>query len=213
MKHSRHILTLILLGKILSCTAFTSPATKRSLLIAKSSHRLTDCSHANRPDGTVLCASFGEDSPNQSNDDLRTKAKYPPPIDLIDFKLAFSVVKNLWYLPVLSILSGFTPAGRIVAESHVSRLPDTPIAHDIDTLLLWPAIGSAADRGLPPTLFQTPAAAITDESLYGVDWDAVTNVYLTNVETSLEWSGLIAVCLYLYLCVGNSSRSSDPEGY
>jgi len=128
--------------------------------------------------------------------------------NIFDAGLAISVIRELWYLPVLSILSGFTPASRIIAESHVSRLPDTPIAHDIDTFLLWPAIGNgnAADgNNLPPTIFQTPAAAITDVSQYDVDWDAVSNAFLTNVETSLVYSGVLALALYFYLFSGKSS--------
>jgi hypothetical protein len=120
-----------------------------------------------------------------------------------------SVIRELWYLPVLSILSGFTPASRIIAESHLSRLPDTPIAHDIDTFLLWPAIGNAADGNLPPTMFQTPAAAITDESQYNVDWDAVSNAFFTNVGTSLVYSGVLALALYFYLYSGKSLMSSS----
>ena len=126
-----------------------------------------------------------------------------------DAGLAMSVIRELWYLPVLSILSGFTPASRIIAESHLSRLPDTPIAHDIDTFQLWPAIGNAADGNLPPTMFQTPAAAITDESQYNVDWNAVSNAFFTNVGTSLVYSGVLALALYFYLYSGKSLMSSS----
>jgi hypothetical protein len=124
-------------------------------------------------------------------------------VDIFDFKIAESVFKGLWYLPLLSILSGFTPAARIIAESHVSRLPDTPIAHDIDTFLLWP-YGDAAEGSFSKTIFQTPAAAITDQTMYDVDWNAVREAFAANVEVSFQYSGLIAISLYLYLCVGKN---------
>lgn len=131
-------------------------------------------------------------------------------VKIFDFGLALSVIQNLWYLPVLSILSGISPAIRIVAETHISRLPDTPIAHDMDTLLLWPAIGNSWDRGLPSTVFQTPAAAITDVSQYNVDWNAVTNVFFSTVLTSMGYSSLLAVCFYFYLFFGQN-RMENPS--
>lgn len=118
------------------------------------------------------------------------------------------VLRSLWYLPALSILSGISPACRIIAESHVSRLPDTPIAHEIDTLLLWPAIGNSMDRDLPPTVFQTPAAAITDVSQYQVDWDVVSNTFISNVATSLMYSSAgIALFVYCCLLLDNATRA------
>jgi len=121
--------------------------------------------------------------------------------NLLNFQNAISVGKSLWFLPLLSLLSGLTPAAKIVAESHVSRMPDTPIAHEIDTFLLWPAIGNPGDRGLPPTIFNTPVAAITDELQYDVDWDAVKEVYVYYLTNSLLVSGLIALSLYTYITI------------
>jgi len=147
---------------------------------------------------------YDQGTKRQDNNDLE-----PPEVGSIyDPELAKAVIQELWYLPFLSILSGLSPAGRIIAESHVSRMPDTPIAHDIDTFLLWPAIGNPADRNLPPTILQTPAAAITDESQYAVDWDAVSTAFLTNVETSLLCSAMLGLALYIYLITGKISRST-----
>jgi hypothetical protein len=128
-----------------------------------------------------------------------------------DARLAISVLRSLWYLPALSILSGISPACQIIANSYTSRLPDTPIAHDMDTLLLWPAIGNPLDRGLPPTVFQTPAAALTDVPQHDVDWDAVSNVFFSNVATSLVYSSCIALFLYCYLFFGNTSRADTSD--
>ena len=132
-------------------------------------------------------------------------------LQIFDVPLASSIIHDLWYLPALSILSGIPPACRIVAESHISRLPDTPIAHDMDTLLLWPAVGNTFDRNLPPTLFQTPAAAITDVSQYEVNWDDVSNAFISNVFSSLTISSGIAVCLYFYLILGKKPRSGNSS--
>jgi hypothetical protein len=62
---------------------------------------------------------------------------------------AKSTLKQLYILPILSLLSGLSPASRIIAESHISRIPDCPIAHDMDTLLLWPAISKTATTTPP----------------------------------------------------------------
>mmetsp|Transcript_12393 Transcript_12393/g.23228 ORF Transcript_12393/g.23228 Transcript_12393/m.23228 type:complete len:292 (-) Transcript_12393:2093-2968(-) len=126
-----------------------------------------------------------------------------------DTSLSMSLLQSLWYLPVLTILSGISPACQIIAGSHTSRLPDTPIAHEVDTLLLWPAIGNPMDRGLPPTVFQTPAAAITDVSHYDVDWDAVSTAFLSNVATSMVYSCGIALFLYCFLFFGNNRSKSN----
>lgn len=128
-----------------------------------------------------------------------------------DARLAISVLRSLWYLPALSILSGISPACQIIANSYTSRLPDTPIAHEMDTLLLWPAIGNPLDRGLPPTVFQTPAAALTDVPQHDVDWDAVSNIFFSNVATSLVYSSCIALFLYCYLFFGNTSRADTSD--
>ena len=126
------------------------------------------------------------------------------PIHNFDFdpELAVSVAKGLWYLPVLSVLSGFTPASRIIAESHVSRMPDSPIAHDIDTFLLWPYGGSPGDGSISKTIFKVPEAAITDPTMYDVDWDAVKATFVMNVGMSLIYSSLIAFSLYYYIANG-----------
>ena len=130
---------------------------------------------------------------------MSTKSNNDDEISKYDAELAVGVLKELWFLPVLSFLSGLTPASRIVAESHVSRMPDCPIAHDIDTFLLWPAVANPKDRFLPPTIFQTPAAAITDESQYDVDWNAVYTAFFSTVATSLLYSSIMAVGVYFYI--------------
>lgn len=112
--------------------------------------------------------------------------------------------RDLWMLPLLSLLSGISPSVKIIGESHLSRLPDCPIAHDIDTLLLWPAVmGLGGDDGtsstLPPTIFNVPSAAITDESMYGVDWSSVLITYASNVATSLLISFMLAFSLLLFI--------------
>lgn len=124
-----------------------------------------------------------------------------------DKDMVKSVVKQLWFLPVLSLLSGLSPACRIISESHISRLPDCPIAHDIDTRLLWPAI-AASDNGLPPSVFRTPAGAITDESLYKVDWASVWNVYFFRVGISMGISVALTLCVIYFL-----SKDTDGDDY
>jgi len=115
------------------------------------------------------------------------------------------VLKELWYLPVLSLLSGLTPACRIIADSHISRLPDCPIAHEMDTRLLWSAIASSSnDQGLPPSIFQTPVAAITDSSLYDVQWNLVWNAYITRV-------GIVAAISFI-LMTGLIAFLTESEG-
>ena len=135
---------------------------------------------------------------------------------------SYSLLLNeLWFLILLSFLSGISPSIKIISQSHISRLPDCPIAHDIDTLLLWPAIQRTIDtrlggggigigttgigRGgdnvvvedvmlLPPrTLFQDPIAAITDQSMYDVDWSSVITTYMSNVLPSLCISMLFSI--------------------
>ena len=134
---------------------------------------------------------------------MSTKNSNDDEISKYDAELAVGVLKELWFLPILSFLSGLTPASRIVAESHVSRMPDCPIAHDIDTFLLWPAIGNPKDRFLPPTIFQTPTAAITDESNYDVDWGAVSSAFFCTVATSLIYSSIIVVGVYFLYTIRN----------
>lgn len=135
---------------------------------------------------------------------------------------SYSLLLNeLWFLILLSFLSGISPSIKIISQSHISRLPDCPIAHDIDTLLLWPAVQRTIDtrlggggigigttgigRGgdnvvvedvmlLPPrTLFQDPIAAITDQSMYDVDWSSVITTYMSNVLPSLCISMLFSI--------------------
>ena len=105
-------------------------------------------------------------------------------------------LQELWPLLLLSLLSGIPSSCRQIAESHISRMPDCPIAHDIDTLLLWPAIPMSSSTVLPPTIFQTPAAAVTQVDKYTVNWDLVTNTYLETVLYSLGVSVLIALGLW-----------------
>jgi len=121
-----------------------------------------------------------------------------------------SVVKQLWFLPVLSLLSGLTPACRIISMSHISRLPDCPIAHDIDTRLLWPAI-AASDSGLPPSVFRTPAGAITDEGLYKVDWALVWNAYFSRVGISMGISVTIILCVIYFLSKSGDDSASTTD--
>ena len=105
-------------------------------------------------------------------------------------------IQELWPLLLLSLLSGIPSSCRQIAESHVSRMPDCPIAHDIDTLLLWPAIPMSLSSSLPPTIFQTPAAAITQVDKYTVNWDLVTKTYFDTVAYSLSVSTVIALGLW-----------------
>mmetsp|Transcript_8248 Transcript_8248/g.10470 ORF Transcript_8248/g.10470 Transcript_8248/m.10470 type:complete len:234 (-) Transcript_8248:26-727(-) len=119
----------------------------------------------------------------------------------------WSTLKQLWVLPVLSLLSGVSPAARIVAESHVSRLPDCPIAHEIDTLLLWPAVSKSVPSvsgetttTIPPfTLFQVPSAAITDVDFLNVDWKSVWDAYFFHVSISLTISIIFAYSLLYFI--------------
>ena len=46
--------------------------------------------------------------------------------NLFDFNLAWAIEQNFWWLGLLSALSGLSPATRIVAKSHISRMPDCP---------------------------------------------------------------------------------------
>ena len=128
------------------------------------------------------------------------------------------LTKELKILPILSIFSGISPSTRIIAESHISRLPDCPIAHEIDTMLLWPAIASSTASSssnvdvnlnaivdntsiiVPPrTIFQYPFAAVTDESLYDVNWKDVWMVFFENVGISLLYSFLISFALIKFV--------------
>ena len=121
------------------------------------------------------------------------------------------LTKELKILPILSIFSGISPSTRIIAESHISRLPDCPIAHEIDTMLLWPAVATSSsissDGGanvnvnvVPPrTIFQYPFAAVTDESLYNVNWGDVWKVFFENVGISLMYSFLISFALIKFV--------------
>jgi len=127
-----------------------------------------------------------------------------------DKDTVISVVKQLWFLPVISLLSGLSPACRIISESHVSRLPDCPIAHDIDTRLLWPAIASSKN-GLPPSIFHAPVGAITDESLYKVDWALVWNAYFLRVGISMSITVLIISCVIYYLSKGGDEYQSTID--
>jgi len=103
---------------------------------------------------------------------------------------------KLWILPFLSILSGLSPAVSIIAQSHLSQLPDCPIAHeDMYTYLLWPAM---ATRPIS-TIFQTPAAAITDEQNYSTDWNLVWSTYFSYTGLSLVISFLLGAFMYQLL--------------
>ena len=113
-------------------------------------------------------------------------------------------MKELWPLALLSLLSGIPLSCKIIGESHVSRMPDCPIAHDIDTLLLWPAIPSMAPKVgastsgtfLPPTIFKVPVAAITEIDKYDVNWDLVMKTYLEAVSYSLIVSVMIVLGIW-----------------
>ena len=104
-----------------------------------------------------------------------------------------NIIVELWYLPLLSILSGFSPALKIIGESHLSVLPDTPIAHDVKTMLLWPV---TKDFNMDtPHVFQSPKAALTDESFYFVDWNQVFHAFLSTMFISFGVSGVILLIL------------------
>lgn len=127
---------------------------------------------------------------------------------LFQLDLLTKVCQNLWFLPLLSILSGLSPAVKIIAQAHISRMPDNVIAHDIDTLLLWPAI--ADENGIVSVkVFTAPDAAVTDLSLYNVDWRLVQNTYFNEVCHSLLWSMILSLSLYLYLILNDASDTSD----
>jgi len=127
-----------------------------------------------------------------------------------DVETAKSVTKQLWFLPVISLLSGLTPACRIIGENHISRLPDCPIAHDMDTRLLWPAVASS-ERGLPPSVFTTPAAAITNENSYAVDWNLVWNAYISRVELVAGFSFLLTLGLIGFLIIEEKDETALHE--
>jgi hypothetical protein len=129
---------------------------------------------------------------------------------LFDLDLFKKVCQSLWFLPVLSILSGLSPSVKIIAQSHTSRMPDNPIAHDIDTLLLWPAV--ADERGLVSIhVFEAPFAAVTDASLYKVDWELVQRTYFNAVSHSLLWSLALSLGLYFYLIPFDTSDTSSSR--
>lgn len=122
------------------------------------------------------------------------------------------LTNELSILILLSFLSGLSPALQISGESHVSRLPDSPIAHDIDTMLLWPAIFNDKIGHVPFTFFQAPFAAVTSESMYGVDWSNVIITYCSNVGTSLLISFMMAFSLVLFLKDGSGDNDwSESE--
>ena len=153
---------------------------------------------------------------------------------------SYSLLLNeLWFLILLSFLSGISPSIKIISQSHISRLPDCPIAHDIDTLLLWPAIQRTIDtrlggggigigttgigRGgdnvvvedvmlLPPrTLFQDPIAAITDQSMYDVDWSSVITTYMSNILPSLCISMLFSIWVVSLMKQGLEEEEEEEE--
>lgn len=142
----------------------------------------------------------------QSSDMLDVSS--PHKKSLFQLDLLTKVCQNLWFLPLLSILSGLSPAVKIIAQAHISRMPDNVIAHDIDTLLLWPAI--ADEHGIVSLkVFTAPDAAVTDPSLYNVDWGLVQNTYFNEVSHSLLWSMILSLSLHLYLILNDGSDTSD----
>jgi len=155
---------------------------------------------------------FGSDRPNQiKNQNGVPLTQFSLKSSKFDKDTAKSVVKQLWFLPVLSLLSGVSPACRIISESHISRLPDCPIAHDIDTRLLWPAI-AASESGLPPSVFRTPVGAITDERLYNVDWALVWNAYFFRVGISMGISVTLTLCVIYFLSKDGDDYASTVDG-
>jgi len=82
-------------------------------------------------------------------------------------------------ISTLSISSGISPAIQIISEAHKSRLPDCPIAHDLDTLLLWPVKEESIEMGHRISLFTKPAAAFTIDPLIYIDWRLVIQAFTT----------------------------------
>jgi hypothetical protein len=158
--------------------------------------------NANTSPSTMLSSTKGEDN-EMNNNGINQEG--------VSFKATLSLLtKELWFLPFISFLTGISPAVQIVGESHISRMPDNVIAHDIDTLLLWPAVirGGGIDSGggagtgsggSVPTIFQAPFAAVTNESMYDVDWSAVWSTYSSHVALSLLISFMLSFSLLLFL--------------
>ena len=147
---------------------------------------------------------------NEKNDAIDVFTSDRDTKSLFDLDLFKKVCQSLWFLPVLSILSGLSPSVKIIAQSHTSRMPDNPIAHDIDTLLLWPAV--ADERGLVSIhVFEAPFAAVTDASLYKVDWELVQRTYFNAVSHSLLWSLALSLGLYFYLIQFDTSDTSSSR--
>lgn len=147
---------------------------------------------------------------DQSNDSMDIFSSDIESKSLLQLDLLMKVFQNLWFLPLLSILSGLSPAVKIIAQSHISRMPDNPIAHDIDTLLLWPAV--VDERGVVSgNVFEAPVAAVTDPSQYNVDWGLVQNTYFHAVSHSLWWSMILSLGLYFYFILFDTSDTSGCE--
>lgn len=147
---------------------------------------------------------------NEKNDAMDVFTSDKDTKSLFDLDLFKKVCQSLWFLPVLSILSGLSPSVKIIAQSHTSRMPDNPIAHDIDTLLLWPAV--ADEQGLLSIhVFEAPVAAVTDSSLYNVDWELVQRTYFNVVSHSLLWSLILSLSLYFYLIQFDTSDTSSSR--
>lgn len=161
---------------------------------------------------------YDETNYNEGEDDggnIIAKSSSPKRHDIVQNTMVL-LSKDLWILPVLSLLSGIPPSVRIIGESHISRLPDCPIAHDIDTLLLWPAVmGLGGNDGISPTppltIFKVPNAAITDEAMYGVDWSSVLVTYGSNVATSLLISFMLAFSLLLFIGESENEQLKTNE--
>lgn len=86
----------------------------------------------------------------------------------------------------ICLTSGLSPAIRIISESNKSRLPDCPIAHDIDTLLLWPVTEQSIQMGQRISVFSKPAAAFTTDPLTPFDWKQVAEAFTNRcITTSL----------------------------
>ena len=98
-------------------------------------------------------------------------------------------------MTTLGLSSGLSPAVKVISESNKSRLPDCPIAHDLDTLLLWPVKAEAVQLGQRISVFSTPAAAVTDPHHF--DWTLAIEAFSTRALFTSFVCTLILFILYI----------------
>jgi len=115
---------------------------------------------------------------------------------------------------ILSFCSGISPATQIIAQTYKTRLPDCPIAHDVDTLLLWPS-SILHNHNLPQkeqalvafSIFTKPMAALTTTttSINNIPWKQVIQVYITQcIMTS-------AICLSIVFLFYTLQQQQEEE--